>query len=920
MKNQKMIRRMGALLLSAVLLVPQTSVGTYAAVQSKKTEASVKALKTGPQVTKIVAEPNWAGVLDGICFPEIEHYSDYENAVTSLSVNGKEYVKDWNAEDSSIVYEFGYLDGLKVYLGAFVDGVNTIEITADGYAKKTIHVLKGGDTYTFVDQSDESGNAGSETPDVETPAAESPKPSATPGTVETPGIENPTEDGEYTVSFKAYKEGSEEESMLGGFFASRVKLTVKNGAMKLSMLNNLYASAMLDFSISTDGTFAASTKTANGDAANEYTMDITNLAGKHQAAALVTMMGGSEGDKGDYSKYTKADLVFTSIEKGWKGYVKTGKEALVDALIERGYDTDEDGTISVEEIQNISEELNLSNCGLTDISMLKDLTDKVTSIDLSENNLIEIPEGFFDNMTNLQYVYLNTNKLISLPKDLFKNNKHIEWINLRANNLTSVSKDDFSGLAKLKYLEIDNNDIITIEKGALDGDTDLQQIGLSGNMLRALPDDLFAEKKALDFINIAGNQFETLPVCINDAKALRKLIAYNNLLSDITTVDYSQMENLSEVNFMKNYIEDVPAGTFSNNKKMLSIDFHDNQLTNVSGDAFPDNLDNGRDDRKLQKLDITLNNIRVVDPALMKKCDVSINKFYPQKTALSMKLEKTGDKELTLQQELSMLDLVYWYDMTASDEKRELETVEDYKTMLEQNGLADKTINEIMSEKYDWEIITTLQKKNADGSWSDVSESETGKVAEALKTTFKLEESGIYRVVKQVSTTLNGMMQYRFTACSAECNTEASNPAVPTETPAASAAPSTTPAVSPEPTKTPADNSQQVTAPQETPKTTASKAKAVKLAKVKKLSITRKKKSAKLSWKSVKKADGYQVYRATSKKGKYKLVKKTKGVSFTDKKAKSGKTYYYKVRAYKKTEAGTVYSAFSAVKKAKGKK
>lgn len=915
MKNQKMIRRMGALLLSAVLLVPQTSVGTYAAVQSKKTEAAVKALKTGPQVTKIVAEPSWSGVLETVGFPEIEHYSEYENAITSVSVNGTEYVKDWNDEDSSLVYEFSYFDGLKVYLGAFTDGVNTVVITADGYAKKTIHVLKSGDTYTFVDQTDEGGNAGTETPSVETDSTESPKPSSTPGTTDTSGIANPTEDGEYTVSFKAYKDGSEEESMLGGFFAPRVKLTVKNGAMKLSMLNTLYASAMLDFSIATDGTFAEAVKTANGDAANEYTMDITTLAGRHQAAALVTMMGGSAEDKGDYSKYTKADLVFTSIEKGWKGYVKTGKEALVDALIERGYDTDEDGTISVEEIQNISEELNLSNCNLTDVSMLKDLTDKVTSIDLSENDLVEIPEGLFDNMTNLQYVYLNTNKLISLPKDLFKNNKHIEWINLRANNLTSVSQDDFSGLAELKYLELDNNDIITIEEGALDGDTGLQQIGLSGNMLRALPDKLFAEKKALDFINIADNQFETLPECINDAKALRKLIAYNNLLTDITAVDYSQMENLAEVNFMKNYIESVPAGTFAKNKKMLCIDFHDNQLTNVSGDAFPDELDNGRDDGKLQKLDITLNNIRVVDPALMKKCDVSINKFYPQKTALSMKLEKTGDKELTLQQELSMLDLVYWYDTTASDEKRELETVEDYKNMLEQNGLADKTIDEIMSEKYDWEIVTTLQKKNADGSWSDVSETESGKEAEPLKTAFELEESGIYRVVKQVSTTLNGMMQYRFTACSAECNTETQNPAVPTETPAASAAP----AVTPEPTKAPSDN-QQVTVPQETPKTTASKAKAVKLAKVKKLSITRKKKSAKLSWKSVKKADGYQVYRAASQKGKYKLVKKTKGVSFVDKKAKSGKTYYYKVRAYKKTEAGTVYSAFSAVKKAKGKK
>ena len=40
--------------------------------------------------------------------------------------------------------------------------------------------------------------------------------------------------------------------------------------------------------------------------------------------------------------------------------------------------------------------------------------------------------------------------------------------------------------------------------------------------------------------------------------------------------------------------------------------------------------------------------------------------------------------------------------------------------MLEQNGWKDKYIAEVMVEKYDWDIITEDQKKNADGTWETV--------------------------------------------------------------------------------------------------------------------------------------------------------------------------------------------------------
>ena len=52
-----------------------------------------------------------------------------------------------------------------------------------------------------------------------------------------------------------------------------------------------------------------------------------------------------------------------------------------------------------------------------------------------------------------------------------------------------------------------------------------------------------------------------------------------------------------------------------------------------------------------------------------------------------------------------------------------------------------------------------------------------------------------------------------------------------------------------------------------------------------------------LDWEKISGAVKYKVYRATSLDGEYKLVKTTEKTAFTDTKAKSGKVYYYKVKA-----------------------
>ncbi len=70
-----------------------------------------------------------------------------------------------------------------------------------------------------------------------------------------------------------------------------------------------------------------------------------------------------------------------------------------------------------------------------------------------------------------------------------------------------------------------------------------------------------------------------------------------------------------------------------------------------------------------------------------------------------------------------------------------------------------------------------------------------------------------------------------------------------------------------------------------------------------------------ISWKSIKGASGYILYRSTSKNGTFKKKKTLKGktsVSFVDTKVTAGRTYYYKVVAYRKVSGKKIYGKESA--------
>ena len=83
------------------------------------------------------------------------------------------------------------------------------------------------------------------------------------------------------------------------------------------------------------------------------------------------------------------------------------------------------------------------------------------------------------------------------------------------------------------------------------------------------------------------------------------------------------------------------------------------------------------------------------------------------------------------------------------------------------------------------------------------------------------------------------------------------------------------------------------------------------------VSLSAKNKTVSISWKKTTGATGYYIYRSGSKNGKFSKIKTItsgKTLKYTDKKVKTGNTYYYKVIPFKKINSKAVKSASSTIK------
>lgn len=202
--------------------------------------------------------------------------------------------------------------------------------------------------------------------------------------------------------------------------------------------------------------------------------------------------------------------------------------------------------------------------------IVKPLPKSIRHIDVSHNNLTEIPE-WLNCCTQLRTLYANNNNIATLPDNLFQNeNGMLHTIQLACNRLSRLP---------------------SMPKKTLP----LQELYVNGNQIEDLPEFFFTACENLILLNVSSNKLLTLPIIDGTRIQLERLYATNNCLTDRVLDTLVNLMSLRILHLSFNRLTAFPESCISNWPELEELNISGNKLHHL-----PDNLSNLRSLRVLR--------------------------------------------------------------------------------------------------------------------------------------------------------------------------------------------------------------------------------------------------------------------------------------------------------------------------------
>ena len=180
--------------------------------------------------------------------------------------------------------------------------------------------------------------------------------------------------------------------------------------------------------------------------------------------------------------------------------------------------------------------LHLDNRGIGKLTGLSDIPgiDTVTELNLSHNELKEIPAHAFVGLRNLKVLRLDYNQIETLAPETLNGLANLRNLSLRSNRITTIPDNFFIRLNRLRRLDLNNNRIQTVTPAALIGIGRLNNLSLSQNHLAAIPTPALSVVPNLHTLYLGSNHIETIPAdAFNALVHLTELGLENNRLHAI---------------------------------------------------------------------------------------------------------------------------------------------------------------------------------------------------------------------------------------------------------------------------------------------------------------------------------------------------------------------------------------------------
>uniref|UniRef100_A0A671QEC2 Leucine-rich repeat-containing G-protein coupled receptor 4 n=1 Tax=Sinocyclocheilus anshuiensis TaxID=1608454 RepID=A0A671QEC2_9TELE len=231
-------------------------------------------------------------------------------------------------------------------------------------------------------------------------------------------------------------------------------------------------------------------------------------------------------------------------------------------------------------------------------------------LDISMNNITELPVNVFRNLPyleelrlagndlafihpealsglhQLKVLMLQNNQLKTVPSAALKNLPALQSLRLDANHITSVPEDSFEDLQQLRHLWLDDNSLTEVPIGPLRHQSNLQALTLALNRITHIPDNAFVNLSSLVVLHLHNNRIQEIGKnCFNGLDNLETLdLNFNNLKTFPEAIQ--TLPKLKELGFHSNNIASIPEGAFHRNSLLRTIHLFDNPLSFVGITAF----------------------------------------------------------------------------------------------------------------------------------------------------------------------------------------------------------------------------------------------------------------------------------------------------------------------------------------------
>ncbi|XP_012345876.1 lutropin-choriogonadotropic hormone receptor isoform X2 [Apis florea] len=267
-----------------------------------------------------------------------------------------------------------------------------------------------------------------------------------------------------------------------------------------------------------------------------------------------------------------------------------------------------------------------------DITTLPSIVN-LTKLDLTSNNITDIPARAFNRIFNLEVLLLRRNRLHTITDDAFTNLTSLRVLELDDNYLTKIPTAIVK-LSGLEDLSLSNNRIETLEEHVFRRVTNLLSLDLRGNPIKEIHGNTFHNlcklrklilsnlkelqifpnlngTKSLEVLRLDRAQVTNVPknLCEQCPK-LKSFDMKSNFLTEVPNL--RNCSELRVLNLASNMILSFPNEPFKGLDMLHDLLLSDNKLQVIPGDAFTGLS-------RLQVLDLESNYIEYIHPNAFKE-------------------------------------------------------------------------------------------------------------------------------------------------------------------------------------------------------------------------------------------------------------------------------------------------------------